>query len=42
MTLVVMESPLGYYPLYIEILTCCHYLAEGQCLVGSLTGAVAS
>lgn len=40
--LVPMESTLKYHPCYIELLTCCHYLARGQCVVGSLTGAVAS
>ena len=33
---------LGYYSYLIEILTYDHNLVEGQCLVGSLTGAVAS
>ncbi len=42
MTLVVMESPLGYNPWYIGILTRNPYLVGGQCVVGSLTGAVAS
>ena len=41
-TLVLMESTLEYHPLYVCFLTCAHYLGEGQCLVGSLTGAVAS
>ena len=42
MTPVVTESMLGYHPCSIGFLTCSHYLAGGQCLVGSLTGAVAS
>ena len=41
-TLVLMESTLEYHPLYVCFLTCTHYLGGGQCLVGSLTGAVAS
>ncbi len=36
------ESTLGYHPSEIGILTFAHYLGSGQCLVGSLTGAVAS
>ena len=41
-TPVAMEPLLGYHPCSIGFLTCCHDLAEGQCLAGSLTGAVAS
>ena len=41
-TPVVVESPLGYHPFNIGILTLYHYLVEGHCQVGSLTGAVAS
>ena len=41
-TLVLMESTLEYHPWTILFLTCTHYLGGGQCLVGSLTGAVAS
>ena len=41
-TLVLMESTLEYHPLYVCFLTYAHYLGGGQCLVGSLTGAVAS
>ena len=41
-TPVFMEPLLGYHPCVIGFLTCCRYPAEGQCLVGSLTGAVAS
>ncbi len=37
-----MESLLGYHPCYIDFLTYTHELGGGQCLVGSLTGAVAS
>ena len=37
-----VESPLGYHPMYFEVLTLCHNLGSGQCQVGSLTGAVAS
>ena len=33
---------LGYHPYSIGFLTCSHDLAGGQCLAGSLTGAVAS
>ena len=31
-----------YHPWKLRNLTCAHYLGEGHCLVGSLTGAVAS
>ena len=41
-TLVSVESPLGYHPLIIEYLTYARYPGRGQCLMGSLTGAVAS
>ena len=41
-TPVCMESLLGYHSFDIEILTLYHYLVEGHCQVGSLTGAVAS
>ena len=41
-TLVLTESTLEYHPKHVEILTSTHYLGQGQCLVGSLTGAVAS
>ena len=37
-----MESLLGYHSYFTEILTCIRYPDEGQCQVGSLTGAVAS
>ena len=42
MTPVVTESLLGYHSFSIGFLTCSRYPAGGQCLVGSLTGAVAS
>ena len=41
-TPVYMESMLGYHPYSIGFLTCARYPGGGQCLVGSLTGAVAS
>ncbi len=37
-----LEPTLKYHPCFALILTCSHYLAWGKCLVGSLTGAVAS
>ena len=40
--LALVESTLGYHPFEIGVLTFAHYLGSGQCLVGSLTGAVAS
>ena len=36
------ESTLGYHSCNVEILTIDSYPVLGQCLVGSLTGAVAS
>ena len=42
MTPVVTESLLGYHPCSIGFLTCTRYPGGGQCLAGSLTGAVAS
>ena len=36
------ESPLGYHPCNIGVLTSSRDPAPGQCLTGSLTGAVAS
>ena len=36
------ESLLGYHPCSIGFLTCTSYPGGGQCLAGSLTGAVAS
>ena len=41
-TPVSMEPLLGYHPCVIGFLTCRRYPAGGQCLAGSLTGAVAS
>ena len=41
-TPVATEPMLGYHPYSIGFLTCSHDLAGGQCLAGSLTGAVAS
>ena len=40
--LALVESPLGYHPSKTEFLTFTRYPGSGQCLVGSLTGAVAS
>ncbi len=37
-----MEPPLKYHPCLVGILTRHRYPVRGQCLVGSLTGAVAS
>ena len=42
MTPVAAESLLGYHPCSIGFLTCARDPGGGQCLVGSLTGAVAS
>ena len=42
MTLVVMEPTLKYHPGMFDVLTSAHYPGQGQCLVGSLTGAVSS
>jgi hypothetical protein len=42
MTLVVLEPSLKYHPGMFDVLTSAHYLGQGQCLVGSLTGAVSS
>ena len=42
MTPVVPESVLGYHPCSIGFLTCARKPGGGQCLAGSLTGAVAS
>ena len=42
MTPVVSEPLLGYHPYSIGFLTCSRDPAGGQCLAGSLTGAVAS
>ena len=37
-----VESPLGYHPLTFDVLTKITKRGLGQCLVGSLTGAVSS
>ena len=42
MTPVIEEPLLGYHPYGTGFLTCTHELGGGQCLAGSLTGAVAS
>jgi hypothetical protein len=41
-TLVLVEPTLKYHPGVFEVLTLVHYLDWGQCMVGSLTGAVSS
>ena len=41
-TLVLVEPPLKYHPGLFEILTLARYPGWGQCMVGSLTGAVSS
>ena len=41
-TPVFREPMLGYHPLSIGFLTCARDPGGGQCLTGSLTGAVAS
>ena len=41
-TPVATESLLGYHPCSIGFLTCARDPGGGQCLAGSLTGAVAS
>ena len=41
-TPVLSESLLGYHPCSIGFLTCARDPGGGQCLAGSLTGAVAS
>ena len=42
MALAIVESSLKYQPGNVEVLTQVHYLDRGQCVVGSLTGAVSS
>lgn len=37
-----MESSLKYHPCMLDVLTSVPYRDYGQCLVGSLTGAVSS
>ena len=41
-TQVLMEPTLKYHPDYSEVLTSTRNPGQGHCLVGSLTGAVAS
>ena len=41
-TSVFAEPPLGYHPSIVRFLTCGRKPVRGQCLAGSLTGAVAS
>ena len=41
-TLVSVESSLKYHPGYVGVLTQVRYPDRGQCVVGSLTGAVPS
>ena len=41
-TLVIVESSLKYHPGYVGVLTLARYPGRGQCVVGSLTGAVSS
>ena len=41
-TPVVMEPTLKYHPGMFDVLTSARYPGQGQCLVGSLTGAVSS
>ncbi len=41
-TPVLVEPSLKYHPGLFEVLTLAHYLGRGQCMVGSLTGAVSS
>ena len=40
--LVLMEPSLKYHPGLFEVLTLARYPGRGQCMVGSLTGAVSS
>ena len=41
-TLVLVEPTLKYHPGVFEVLTLTRYPGWGQCMVGSLTGAVSS
>ena len=41
-TLVLVEPTLKYHPDVVEVLTQARYPGRGQCVVGSLTGAVSS
>jgi Family of unknown function (DUF6467) len=40
--LALMEPTLKYHPGLFEVLTLARYPGRGQCMVGSLTGAVSS
>ena len=40
--LALVEPPLKYHPGMFEVLTQARYPGRGQCMVGSLTGAVSS
>ena len=40
--LAIVEPTLKYHPGVFEVLTLVHYLDRGQCMLGSLTGAVSS
>ena len=40
--LALVEATLKYHPGNVGVLTQVHYLDRGQCMVGSLTGAVSS
>ncbi len=42
MTLVIVEPTLKYHPDMLEVLTSTRNPGQGQCMVGSLTGAVSS
>lgn len=42
MTPVIVEPTLKYHPGVVEVLTCARDPGGGQCMVGSLTGAVSS
>jgi glycerol-3-phosphate cytidylyltransferase-like family protein len=41
-TPVAVEPSLKYHPGHVEVLTQARYPGRGQCVVGSLTGAVSS
>ena len=41
-TLVLVEPTLKYHPGHVGVLTLTRYPGRGQCVVGSLTGAVSS
>ena len=42
LALAFVESSLKYHPCSVDVLTSTPYRGYGQCLVGSLTGAVSS